>query len=199
MKRYALRLAMVLVGIAWPCGDGSAQVTPSRTSGQGAPARASDQVVYQEQPPAPVPGFKWVREIRYKEEQYPVCKRVPDKRYRWVYDTRPDYYCLPPCPFHLHHRDCECDGCQQCQDCKGPYYRPQLKKMQVEMNCGWKCVREYVKYKVPVVAWRKVRIGAKEAEEEKAPEKLPRPTQVPAKPAKQPQEGEPELVIRPSD
>lgn len=173
MKRYALLSAMVLAGVTWTCGDNLAQQTPSRDSGQ---------VVYQEEQPAPEPGFKWVREVRYKEEQYPVCKRVPDKRYRWVYDTRPDYYCLPPCPFHLHHRKCDCRGCQSCQNCQGPYYRPQLKKMQIEMNCGWKCVVEYVKYKVPYTAWRKVRIDAKEAEEETTPEKLPRPTPVPTTP-----------------
>jgi hypothetical protein len=183
MKRYAILLAMLLAGVTWAFGDGSAQETASRNSGE---------VVYQEEPPPPGPGFKWVREVRYREQQYPVCKRVPDKRYKWVYDTRPDYYCLPPCPFHLHHRDDNCQGCQDCQNCKGPYYRPQLKKMLVEMNCGWKCVLEYVKYKVPQVAWRKVRIDAKEAEEDETPEKLPRPTTVPPPPARQPQKGEPE-------
>lgn len=187
MKRYTL-LAMVFAGAAWSSGDGSAQQTAPR---------ASVQEVAQEEQPAPEPGFKWVRAVRYKEDQYPVCKRVPDKRYRWVYATRPDYYCIPPCPIHPFSHKNDCDGCETCQGCKGPYYRPQLKKMQIEMNCGWKCVTEYIKYKVPYVVWRKVRIGSKEDEEGKTPETLPQPTPVPRTPAKPPKEPEPDLVVIP--
>ena len=178
MNRSRLLPAALLAGAMWACGDGAAQEASSRDSGQE---------VYQENPPPTAePGFTWVRVVRYKEIQHPVCKRVPDKRYRWVYDTRPDYYCLPTCPpLFSRHKDGG-DDCQPCQNCKGPYYRPQLRKKQVEMNCGWKCVVEYVKEKVPVVAWRKVRIGE---EEKEASKPLPTPRPVPPQPGGKPPEG----------
>jgi hypothetical protein len=153
MNRYRLLPAILFGGILWLCGDGSAQEPLPRNTARE---------VYQDEPPAPAePGFKWVRDVRYKEERHPYCKKVPEKIYKWVYDTRPDYYCLPSCPLHLFHRKNDCDGCQ---DCKGPYYRPQLKKMQVETTVGWNCVVDYVKEKVPYVVWRKTPING-EAEQ----------------------------------
>jgi hypothetical protein len=182
MKRYARLFALVLAGLTWVGGEGATQ--------EAAPRDASRDV-YQEEPPAPAePGFKWVREVRYKQVQQPVCKLVPDKRYKWLYETRPDYYCIPACPLHFRCHKSDCDECQFCQNCKGPYYRPQLKKIQVEMDCGWKCIVEYVKAEVPCVVWRKVRIGA-ETEKGVAPEMPPAPTQVPAPPGGQYPEGEP--------
>lgn len=169
MNRYALLLAMMLAGFLSVCGDGSAQVAPGRNAGQE---------VYQEKPPAPAErGFKWVREVRYKEVRHPYCKKVPEKIYKWVYATRPDYYCLPPCPFHLFRRKNDCNECQNCQDCKGPYYRPQLKKMQVEMIIGWDCVVDYIKEQVPYTVWRKVPIG--ETEQGRPTEPMPGPDQDP--------------------
>ena len=155
MKRYTLLLAMMAVGGMWACENGSAQQASSGAAGQ---------VVYQDEPPAfAEPGYKWVREIRYKEVRHPYCKKVPEKIYEWVYAERPDYYCLPPTLLQTLRSKHSGDGCPCCQ---GPFYRPQLKKMQVERIIGWNCVVDYVKEQVPCVAWRKVPISA-EAEQEK--------------------------------
>lgn len=184
MKRNPLLLAAMIAGVVWACEDGVAQLPPPRDPDE----------VYQHQPPPVVePGYTWVREVRYKDVQHPVCKRVPDKKYKWVYDTRPDYYCIPPCPIHLF-RKSDCDDGQGCPNCNGPFYRPQLKKMQVEIVCGTKCVVEYVKASAPYVVWRKVRIGA-EAEKGTLPHPVPTPTPIP--PARQSGWGEPGPRVRP--
>jgi hypothetical protein len=149
MNRYALLSAMGLAGFMWVCGNGSAQEASSRDVGQ---------VVYQDEPPAVAePGYTWVREIRYKVVRHPYCKKVPEKVYSWVYAERPDYYCLPPTLLQMCRGKHNGDGCPGCQ---GPFYRPQLKKMQVERIISWNCVLDYVTEQVPCVAWRKVPIGA---------------------------------------
>ena len=117
--------------------------------------------------------YRMEQKVEYKEIEHPICKMVPDKRSKWVYCTRPDYYCIPPCPIHCpwhHHDDCCC--CEQCLQCKGPYCRPALYKKQVEWECGMKCVVEMKKEKVPVLVWRKVPLK-EEKKRPTAPKKRP--------------------------
>src|SRR5579871_6755234 len=78
------------------------------------------------------PGYRMVQKVEYQEVEHRYCKMVPDKRRKWVYCSKPDYYCKPPCPFHWpwQHKD-DCD-CQACPGCRGPFCRPQLMKKEVE-------------------------------------------------------------------
>ncbi len=121
------------------------------------PLLASDREVCTEKPPSCEPGFRYVPVTELREVEHPVCKVVPAKRTKWVYSSKPDYYCLPACPCPcLHHKDSPCDACKHCE---GPYCRQQLLKKQVEWECGTKCVVEVLKEKVPCTVWRKVPCG----------------------------------------
>jgi hypothetical protein len=155
MKRYALLFGMALAGIGW------------------AYASASAQEYSPERPAYCETGFTFVQVVEYKEIEHKVCKRVPDKRTKWVYCSKPGDYCLSPL-CGRHHRD-DCDSC--CQDCKGPYCRKLLLKKKVEWECGTKCVVETVKEKVPCTVWRKVPIGTEKSVPSQAPESLPPPNQ----------------------
>jgi hypothetical protein len=151
MKRETVRIGVVLavLGGAW----------------QGAEAQEG----VAEQPPSCEPGFHLVPEVEYKEVEYPVCKVVPDMRTKWIYSTKPDYYCIPACPlFAKHHGD-------SCPQCRGPFCRPKLLKKKIEYECGTKCVVEVVKEKVPCLVWRKVPGGPGHPEPDRGAEVLPAP------------------------
>jgi hypothetical protein len=102
------------------------------------------------------PGCQYVREIEYREVEHAICKVVPIKRTKWVYCSKPDYFCLPACPLLNHCREKDCDPGCTCQTCKGPYCRQALLKKKVEYECGTRCEVEVVKEKVPCTVWRKV-------------------------------------------
>ena len=63
--------------------------------------------------PACEPGYTIVEEVCYKEVVTKVCKVVPDvkKTVKWVYDCKPEDFCLPKCSCPLHglkkHHGCE--------------------------------------------------------------------------------------------
>ncbi len=151
MRRYSL-----LIGLAAALG-GARLVAPA-------------QEVYREKPTSCEPGFRLVQETTYQEVEHPVCKVVPDKRSKWIYCTRPDYFCVPACPLHCGHHP---DGCDRC---RGPFCRQQLLKKKVEWECGTKCVVEIVKEKVPTVVWRKVPCAPGQPGQSPAPELLPPPS-----------------------
>ncbi len=165
MKKSLLVLVMMFAAIGWLCG-------------QDAPPENEPQRL-----PALEPGYEYVRKIEYKEVERRYCKMVPDKRSKWVYDTKPDYYCVPPCPLRklFHHGDCE--QCEACPACKGPFCRQQLMKKQIQWDCGQKCVVETVKDKVPYFVWRKTRVSADKTEKGGTPETLPTPRELPLSPA----------------
>jgi hypothetical protein len=149
MKRYALLPGLVLA------------------VGGACLAAPPEEEVYAAKPAFCEPGFQFVEEAGYREVEHFHCKVVPDKRTKWVYCSKPDYFCVPACPLHGHHQD----GCAHCQ---GPYCRPQLLKKKIEWECGTKCVVEVVKETVPCVVWRKVPCGP--AQPAPGPERLPPPT-----------------------
>lgn len=152
MKRHALMLSLVLVGAL--SGVAKAQEV------------CTDKPIYCE------PGYRLVQEIGYKEVEHACCKVVPNKRTKWVYCSKPDYFCVSHCPHCRDRCGDDCGGCcQSCGSCKGPYCRQALLKKQVECVYGTKCVVEIVKEKVPCVYWRKVPCG---------PEALPAPMSTPA-------------------
>jgi hypothetical protein len=141
MKRFALVLGLVLAGSGW------------------FPPAASAQDVYGPKPASCEPGFRYVQVLEYREVERPVCKVVPVMRKKWVYRSKPDYFCLPACPLL---KPCSPDGCTGCghgTNCEGPYCREKLLKKQVEWQCGTRCVVEVVKEKVPCRVWRKVPSG----------------------------------------
>jgi len=138
MKRYAVLVGMILAGL------------------EGIAPLAVAQEVYTTKPTFCETGYQLVEETAYKEVEHTVCKVVPNQKTKWVYSSRPDYYCLPGCPFHGQH--CE-DGSANCESCKGPYCRQQLLKKKVEWTSGTKCVTEVVKDMVPCTVWRKVPCG----------------------------------------
>jgi len=170
MKRKALLLALALVGAGWICGDDSAQETKPK---------ATDKEFIGLVPPPAEPGFKWVREVRYHQIEHRYCKEVPDKRSKWVYDTKPDYFCTPRCPIHLFHHQNDCDQCEACQSCKGPCRREIVLKKRVEWECGTKCVVETVKEKIPYIVWRKVPLSDEKPDKDGKPESLPSPRELP--------------------
>jgi hypothetical protein len=127
------------------------------------PLARAQEVDGKESPVSPEPGYRMVQKVEYQEIEHRYCKMVPVKRRKWVYCTKPDYYCHPPCPFHWpwqHKDDCDCDG-QACRGCRGPFSRPQLMKKEVEWEDGKICRIEVVKEKVPVLVWRKEAIPPK--------------------------------------
>jgi hypothetical protein len=149
------------------------------------PLARSEEVDGKESAAPPEQGYRMVQKVEYKEIEHRYCKMVPVKRRKWVYCTKPDYYCHPPCPIHWpwHHKD-DCD-CQACRDCRGPFYRPQLMKKEIEWECGKTCQIEVVKEKVPVLVWRKEAISPKKEDSKAAPtpangkqERLPPPRPV---------------------
>lgn len=138
MKRHVLMFAMLA----------AAMTTLSLASAQ--------EVVHSQMPPCE-PGYQWVQEIGYQDIDHPCCKRVPNMRKKWVYCSKPDYFCVPEC----RRGGCGNGGCDRdsCGDCFGPYCRKQLLKKQVECQYGTKCVVEITKEKVPCVIWKKVPCG----------------------------------------
>jgi hypothetical protein len=127
-----------------------------------APPGPPPQEVCAEKPSSCEPGYRYVEEVGYREVERAVCKVVPVKRAKWVYCSKPDYFCLPACPLLGKWCRDECDACQPCEACKGPYCRQQLLKKKVEWECGTKCEVEVVKEKVPCTVWRKVPCGPAE-------------------------------------
>jgi hypothetical protein len=184
MKRYALLFGMALTGIGWAYGSASAQVySPQNALGGsdrdpqsgfgGAAVQAYSPQDPPQMPASCEPGFTYVQAVEYKEIEHTFCKRVPDKRTKWVYCSKPAIYCLSPLCGHHHKHDC--DGGDCCQDCKERHCRRTLWKKKVEWECGTKCVVETVKEKVPCTVWRKVPIGTEQSVPGQAPEALPPP------------------------
>jgi hypothetical protein len=130
--------------------------------------------------PPPGPDYRMVQKVEYKEIEHRYCKMVPDKRRKWIYSTKPDYYCHPPCPLHWpwQHKE-ECGDGQACKGCRGPFTRPQLMKREIEWECGKICKIEVVKEKVPVLVWRWERISSRKGDGSKPAdgdrERLPPP------------------------
>jgi hypothetical protein len=193
MKRYALLFGMALTGIGWAYGSASAQVYSQQAAAQmyapqnalggsdgdpqpGYGGAAVQAYSPQDPPQMPAycePGFKYVQAVEYKEIEHTFCKRVPDKRTKWVYCSKPAIFCLSPlCGHHDKH---DCDGGDCCQDCKERHCRRTLWKKKVEWECGTKCVVETVKVKVPCTVWRKVPIETEQSAPSQEPESLPRP------------------------
>jgi hypothetical protein len=93
-----------------------------------------------------------------------VCKVVPDvkKTVKWVYDCKPEDFCLPrcSCPLHGLKKHHGCEKCASCMQCDRPMNRNLLIKRQVVEECPTtKCVIETVVEKVPYVVHRKVPCG----------------------------------------
>lgn len=104
------------------------------------------------------PGYRLIQEITYQEVEHACCKEVPNMRKKWVYCSKPDYFCVPNCRKGCCGRDGGCcgDGCCQEPHRCNLHCREQLMKKQVECQYGTKCVVEITKEKVPCVIWRKV-------------------------------------------
>lgn len=105
------------------------------------------------------PGYRLVQEITYQEVEHACCKEVPNIRKKWVYCSKPDYYCVPNCKKGCCGQD---GGCGGYPDRCHLHCRAQLLKKQVECVYGTKCVVEITKEKVPCVIWRKVPCAAVE-------------------------------------
>lgn len=168
MRRSIRAIGMVLLSLSVLCLAALAEGPPSGP------------------PPYCEPGFEYVQVVEYQEHDHPVCKIVPNKRSKWLYSSKPDYFCLPGCPLHVRHDECGCDVLEYCPTCKGPYCRCQLLKKKVEWTCGTKCVVEVVKEKVPCVVWRKVPRKLDPNAPARAPEIVPPPEQVEEVPAPRP-------------
>jgi hypothetical protein len=128
---------------------------------------ASAQDMFAQPPGYCEPGYQWVPETVYREVECPVCKVVPNMRKKWVYCSKPDYFCVPAL-----HGACK-DGA--CAACSGPYRRELLLKKQIEYQCGTKCVVEMVQEKVPYTVWKKVPCPSQEAPSRQGPIQRPGP------------------------
>ncbi len=133
-------------------------------------------LVFADKPPPCEPGYRYVQETGYREVDHPFCKVVPIKRTKWIYTSRPDYFCIPACPLTglFHHGD-GCCANEPCPACEGPNCRQKLFKKKVEWECGTRCVVEVIKEKVPCPVWRKVPCGPGEVPPAPPPLLVPPP------------------------
>ena len=98
MKRYAIRFALMVLGLA---GARLAMAGPESCC-----------------PQTCEPGYKYVQVIEYHECEQVCCKRVPDIRKKWVYCEKDDHFCMPECGLCRKKDGC-CDSCHDgsCGEC----------------------------------------------------------------------------------